>query len=247
MKTTLFFLLCASGALGVSVSGKQQYFDADGNSFYLEDFSSEEMQTDANAPASQEWERYFDKNNGNRAYYHNAKTGVSQWEQPEGWAESGSNARSTGDAGSGLSTSDAENGWQQAVDPKSQKVYYYNTATGVSQWEKPLGLAGAGIASSSSSSRPNAAVSKATTEGEWHEALDMATQKLYYWNSATKQSTWERPAGHIVERPASSGGPGEWKQELDPKSGRAYFWNTATMAVTWDRPAHVEMRRRVMM
>eukprot|EP00854_Cymbomonas_tetramitiformis_P004811 gene4811-5879_t len=147
----------------------EQYFDADGNSFYLEDFSSEEMQTDANAPASQEWERYFDKNNGNRAYYHNAKTGVSQWEQPEGWAESGSNARSTGDAGSGLSTSDAENGWQQAVDPKSQKVYYYNTAT-----------------------------------GEWHEALDMATQKLYYWNSATKQSTWERPAGHIVERPASS-------------------------------------------
>lgn len=28
---------------------------------------------------------------------------------------------------------------------------------------------------------------------DWHESVDNATQKVYYWNSITGESTWERP------------------------------------------------------
>ena len=62
----------------------------------------------------------------------------------------------------------------------------------------------------------------------WTHQLDEATNAVYYFNNATRESTWARPA-----RPPL---PPGWSEELDEKSGETYYWNSAG-ASTYEKPA----------
>ena len=67
-------------------------------------------------------------------------------------------------------------GWQQTMDPTSQKIYYYNDKTGLRQWEKPT------IAHLVETPLPDG----------WKCANDASTGKEYYYH-ANGETKWERP------------------------------------------------------
>jgi hypothetical protein len=49
----------------------------------------------------------------------------------------------------------------------------------------------------------------------WSELVDEATGVLYFWNSATQESRWERPVGRGKKRPRQE----EEAAETSPESG----------------------------
>eukprot|EP00803_Ostreobium_quekettii_P001478 evm.model.scf_100EXC.9 EVM.evm.TU.scf_100EXC.9 scf_100EXC:61527-62924(+) len=66
----------------------------------------------------------------------------------------------------------AESGWQELQDTEN-RPYYFNTRTGVSQWEKPA--------------------VPATAVSVWKEFQD-AENRPYYYNTQSGVSQWEKPA-----------------------------------------------------
>ena len=153
--------------------------------------------TSAPTAAQAEWLFKIDSKTG-KAYYVNTATGVSQWEQPSFLSNvMGSNAATTVSASDSSSatgvstdkTAEAEAStsdglpanWHSAVDEKSGRTYYYNTATAVSQWTKPE--------------------MPLELPSWWLTKTDPASGKVYYVNTVTGLSQWEFP---ITHQPSSS-------------------------------------------
>ncbi|XP_053355282.1 WW domain-binding protein 4 isoform X1 [Clarias gariepinus] len=73
--------------------------------------------------------------------------------------------------------------WVQGTTNNGQ-IYYYNTTTGASQWEKPEGFQGQSESS---------AKDQTGTVSMWMEATSPEGY-LYYYNTETGESTWEKPS-----------------------------------------------------
>ncbi|KAL3700471.1 hypothetical protein R1sor_018493 [Riccia sorocarpa] len=79
-------------------------------------------------------------------------------------------------------------GWVEGVDPDSRHVYYYNQATGKSQWERPTNK-------SAVPPPPPPPPAPSPLPPDWEETTDVNTGRKYYYNSKTNESSWERPKG----------------------------------------------------
>lgn len=101
-----------------------------------------------------DWIRYLDQKS-NRFYFYNTKSKLTQWNDPSIVSEN-KNANESEDQIikdvlgnivskiSGLDNQVAENSdnpvsnfWVQYFDPKSNRIYYYNTNTKATQWDPP--------------------------------------------------------------------------------------------------------------
>ena len=162
--------------------------------------------------AQAEWLFKIDSKTG-KAYYVNTATGVSQWEQPTESEPVVSVAQpvvataTTTAAESTTTITTTESGvvvpvvepeqseWLTDMDTKTGKTYYVNTATGISQWEKPTELEQAvtPAESESTASVPEDQPADADEEAEWLFKIDEKTGKAYYVNTATGVSQWEQP------------------------------------------------------
>lgn len=89
--------------------------------------------------------------------------------------------------------SESKGHWVELFDEASGFVYYYNTETKMSSWDKPLEL----------TSRPNAAADgygeqQNQAEPEWVEYWDENVGASYYYNIKTGEATWTTPTGVIA-------------------------------------------------
>ncbi|GMM38703.1 Prp40 protein [Saccharomycopsis crataegensis] len=72
----------------------------------------------------------------------------------------------------------------------------------------------------------------------WKEAKD-ASGRIYYYNSETKQSTWEKPKelyNHLDELLEKSA----WKKYFSKETKRYYYHNSETRKTTWEFPIKQE-------
>jgi len=75
------------------------------------------------------------------------------------------------------------------------ELYYFNSGTGVSQWEPP----------------------------EWFEEKDPATETVFYVNTGTGEPQWDKPAGYVPVVRAevySTNMASHLKDVLSPKRSR---------------------------
>jgi len=77
-------------------------------------------------------------------------------------------------------------GWTSGIDQGSGQTYYYNEATGASQWEPPQ-----------ASTQPLPA--------GWTSGMDEASGATYYFNENTGEAQWDPPVGDVI---SASGGSG---------------------------------------
>mmetsp|Transcript_91097 Transcript_91097/g.208823 ORF Transcript_91097/g.208823 Transcript_91097/m.208823 type:complete len:1301 (+) Transcript_91097:24-3926(+) len=84
------------------------------------------------------------------------------------------------------------------VQSEEHGTYYWNEATDVTQWEKPVGVP----VRSMDSAVPEAAASTASSaaaEPDWVEVVS-AEHGTYYWNQKTDVTQWEKPQGVPVKK-----------------------------------------------
>ena len=79
----------------------------------------------------------------------------------------------------------------------------------------------------------------------WVERWDTATQRPYYANTSTRDTTWVRPEG---SRNSSSRGSTVsdncWLQRTDGASGRSYYVNATTRQSSWSLPEGSQLQER---
>ena len=176
------------------------------------------------------------------AYYANTVTGVSQWEQPTLELAPTASEPIVSVATPVPAAIQAE--WLTEIDTKTGKTYYVNTATGISQWEKPADVEQAETPAESGPIA-TAAATPAPTDApvaEWLFKIDSKTGKAYYVNTATGISQWEQPTESepTVAVPVAEPEKIEWLTEIDTKTGKTYYVNTATGISQWEKPAELE-------
>ena len=99
-------------------------------------------------------------------------------------------------------------GWSSAVDPSSNKTYYYNVQLNQTVWEKPKSAGKVEVevhvqhANNASESAGNdnengkekrSGLQAQSTNNGWEEAKDPNSGKTYYFHRALNKTTWERP------------------------------------------------------
>ncbi|DBA01312.1 TPA: hypothetical protein N0F65_001817 [Lagenidium giganteum] len=89
---------------------------------------------------SSEWEKHIDCTT-NTAYYFNARTGESSWQEPEGF-ENGRVRKSAAAAKTAKETHQPSHSprWRKYFDDNTGGAYYHDEANDVTQWERPEGF-----------------------------------------------------------------------------------------------------------
>ena len=145
-------------------------------------------------------------------------------------------------------------GWIEATDPSSGKVYYCNTDTQETSWERPV-AENAAVTSKeiiepevTEESKSETVVVEDIADG-WEEVQDPTTGNTYYFNKETQETSWEKPTLTIPESAkmnddaSSSQQENDWVETLDPNSGKNYYYNAKTDETSWENPATFKMQK----
>lgn len=142
----------------------------------------------------EDWVAQLDDSSG-ATYYFNTATGESSWEKPEGWLDEAEAAETE----TGAEALVEENPWTEVLDEGSNQVYYFNTVTGESSWEKPEGLQSQNEPDSPPQTTPQDGLSDSPpladedNPSNWEEVYDESNQAYYYVNNVTETTQWEKP------------------------------------------------------
>lgn len=86
--------------------------------------------------------------------------------------------------------------WETAYDSQEGKYYYIDNETGVSQWDPPSELENVYSGSHPEVTRTNKREEVTVTPAlKYEKYLDTSTGRFYYVNTATRETTWDTPAG----------------------------------------------------
>lgn len=83
--------------------------------------------------------------------------------------------------------------WTAALDQRSGRTYYYNKVTKVTQWTKPEDFVENNPISPSINAGANPDNDPENTAMYWNVVQDPKTGRMYYYNKATKSTSWTMP------------------------------------------------------
>eukprot|EP00537_Pseudo-nitzschia_pungens_P011057 CAMPEP_0172385446 /NCGR_PEP_ID=MMETSP1061-20121228/3118_1 /TAXON_ID=37318 /ORGANISM="Pseudo-nitzschia pungens, Strain cf. pungens" /LENGTH=1522 /DNA_ID=CAMNT_0013114481 /DNA_START=89 /DNA_END=4660 /DNA_ORIENTATION=+ len=148
---------------------------------------------------------------------------------------------------------DSSGDWVETTDPGSGATYYFNTKTNETSWEKPWETPAADSADAAmtetelaTATESAAEPAEASDESDWTETVDPSSGSIYYYNSKTGETSWEKPDAAATEstdavaandetEPASQ--ESQWVEATDPSSGNTYYYNSITGETSWDKPS----------
>jgi len=136
--------------------------------------------------------------------------------------------------------------WIEAIDPDSNNKYWYNSLTGESTWSDPNDINNVNNnVIETSSSVESASASAVSAASYWIEAVDPTTNNIYYYNTLTGESSWDKPLelgneelnnnndnddnNNNIEEP-----PLDWIQETDEETNRTFLINPLTNLKGWE-------------
>ena len=160
--------------------------------------------------ASSGWKEMFDEKS-QRKYWYDPSTKKTTWIDPHG-SHSASNA----------------NQWVEKFDDKTQRKYWYNPESKKTTWSDPnaVSTAAAPVATATPSSGDTT-----SKDDEWLKRLDEKSGRPYWYNPATKKTTWNDPTASSAAVASASS---DWKEKFDEKSQRKYWYNVVTKKTTWN-------------
>ena len=86
-------------------------------------------------------------------------------------------------------------GWKSAVDPKTNKVYYFNTKSGVTTWARPQSETFNNqikvVTDTAFASKIKKAAIRPAEDSDWEIAVDPKTSKRYYYHRHTGETKWK--------------------------------------------------------
>jgi hypothetical protein len=149
----------------------------------------------------------------------------------------------------GSSSNALPDGWIEATDSSSGKVYYCNTDTQETSWERPVVENTAGTSKERTELEVTETVVIEDIADGWEEVQDPTTGNTYYFNKETQETSWEKPTSTIPESAtttnddtSSSQQENDWVETLDPNSGKNYYYNAKTGETSWEKPATFKMQ-----
>jgi len=136
--------------------------------------------------------------------------------------------------------------WIEAIDVDSNNKYWYNSLTGESTWSDPNDINNDNNnVIETSSSVESASASAVSAASYWIEAVDPTTNNIYYYNTLTGESSWDKPLelgneelnnnndnddnNNNIEEP-----PLDWIQETDEETNRTFLINPLTNLKGWE-------------
>jgi len=132
----------------------------------------------------QAWIERVDPASG-KTYWGNIKTKETTWEEPHAVSR-------------WRSSTVSEDFWE-VMDERSQRVYYVSKSTKETTWVKPLGKITSIVNGEDELVESEEKANEAGKDSEqWVECDDPKSKRNYYFNPATGETTWTRPASAII-------------------------------------------------
>lgn len=104
-------------------------------------------------------------------------------------------------------------GWVIAQDPESGKNYWANIFTQETTWEEPEAVVNHN--KMKAEAKQHARRMTRLSQNDWVAVVDKDSGQTYYFNKATRETSWEKPAGFVesTEEDKSKEGHSEKKKE----------------------------------
>lgn len=190
--------------------------------------------------AEDEWAEYLDEASG-LTYWFNAVTGETTWTKPSADGTAGDGEER--EFATELLDENDPAAWE-TVTADDGSIYYYNTVTGVSQWDEPQALqAKLRAAAAFSSAAPTEESNVADDPDDWQSVHDDEGND-YYFNAKTGESAWQRPGllGKVLAASRATKALQWWRAE--DEHGNEYFYNEAG-ETSWTDPTESAEAPRV--
>uniref|UniRef100_A0A7M4DWN6 Rho GTPase activating protein 27 n=1 Tax=Crocodylus porosus TaxID=8502 RepID=A0A7M4DWN6_CROPO len=88
--------------------------------------------------------------------------------------------------------------WETHTDTDSGQLFYYNPVTGETTWDSPFENLEDGVSPATS---PSPSLTYSPMLAEWCQHMDEASGQVFFYNSVTGETSWERP--QAGEEPSS--------------------------------------------